>query len=104
MAASSSLCNLVDALDARLQDEAQWNRFFEYHTMLSCMGIVSVGHDIFPEIDKQMTEYLTPHILSAEWLEMAQCLYFIADQMDTPNNQNEVMKSNTSIQSHLSIT
>lgn len=103
LAASSSLCNLVDALDARLQDETQWNRFFEYHTMSSCMGIVSVGHDIFPEIDKQMTEYLTPHILSAERLEMAQCLYFVADQMDTPNNQDEVMKSNTSIRSHLSI-
>jgi hypothetical protein len=60
LTSSSSLCDLVDALDARLQDEAQWNRFFEYKTMLFCMGIVSVGHDLFPEIDKQMSEYLTP--------------------------------------------
>ncbi|RHZ87422.1 hypothetical protein Glove_35g32 [Diversispora epigaea] len=45
--------------------------------MSSCMGIVSVGHDLFPEIDKQMTKYLTPHILSAEQSEMAQCLYFV---------------------------
>ncbi|RHZ56323.1 hypothetical protein Glove_402g78 [Diversispora epigaea] len=60
LTASSSLCNLADVLDARLQNEAQWNHFFEYHTMSSCMGIVSVGHDLFPEIDKQMTKYLTP--------------------------------------------
>src|SRR2546423_53934 len=60
LTSSSSLCDVVDALDARLQDEAQWNQFFEYKTMSSYMGIVSVGHDLFPEIDKQMSEYLTP--------------------------------------------
>ncbi|CAG8663204.1 5743_t:CDS:10, partial [Ambispora gerdemannii] len=76
LTASSSLCDLVDALDARLQDEAQWNQFFEYQTMSSCMEIVSVNHDFFSEIDKKMSKYLTLHILSAERLEMSQCLYF----------------------------
>jgi hypothetical protein len=77
LTATSSLCNLAEVLDARLQNEAQWNRFFEYQTMSSCMGIVSVGHDLFLEIDKQIVKYLTPHILSAEQSEMAQCLYFV---------------------------
>ena len=56
------------------------------------MRIVSVGHELFPEIDKQMAEYLTSHILSVERSEMAQCLYFVADQMNTANNYNEVNK------------
>ncbi len=46
------------------------------------MGITSVGNDLFPEIDKVMSNYLTPHILSAEYLEMAQCLYFIANKVE----------------------
>ena len=29
-----------------------------------------------------MSEYLTPHILSAERTEMAQCLYFTADKAE----------------------
>ncbi|CAG8555213.1 5369_t:CDS:2 [Ambispora gerdemannii] len=86
---SSSLCDLVDVLDARLQDETQWNQFFEYQTMLSCMGIVSVDHDLFPEIDKKMSKYLIPHILSAECLEMSQCLYFVTSQIDIVNNNDE---------------
>ncbi|CAG8668959.1 2853_t:CDS:2, partial [Ambispora gerdemannii] len=85
LAANSTLCDLADALDARLEDEAKWNQFFEYRTMSSCMGITSVGRDLFPAIDKVMSEYLTPHILSAERLEMAQCLYFIANKMDNHN-------------------
>ncbi|CAG8685695.1 8499_t:CDS:2 [Ambispora gerdemannii] len=89
LTASSSLCDLVDALDARLQNEAQWNQFFEYQTMSSCMGIVSVDHDLFPEIDKKMSKYFTSHILSAERLEMSQCLYFVASQIDIANNNDE---------------
>ena len=55
------------------------------------MGITSVSHDLFPEIDKQMTQYLTPHILSAEHLEMSQCLFFIASQVQLDiNNTDEV--------------
>ena len=103
LTSSSSLCGLVDALDARLQDEAQWNRFFEYKTMSSCMGIVSVGHDLFPEIDKQMSEYLTPHILSTERLEMAQCLYFVASQIDIANNNDEVNQTKYKIFEIISI-
>jgi len=29
-----------------------------------------------------MSNYLTPHILSAERLEIAQCLYFIASKVE----------------------
>ncbi|RHZ65114.1 hypothetical protein Glove_319g97 [Diversispora epigaea] len=57
--------------------------------MSSCMGIVSVGHDLFPEIDKQMTKYLTPHILSAEQSEMAQCLYFVVSQINLTNDNED---------------
>ena len=56
--------------------------FFEYHTLSNCIGIISVSHEVFPEIDKVMSEYLTPHILSAERTEMAQCLYFTADKAE----------------------
>ena len=62
-----------------------------YQTLSNCMGITSVGHDLFPEIDKQMTQYLTPHILSAEHLEMSQCLFFIASQVQLDiDNTDEV--------------
>ena len=81
LSASGSLCDLASALDARLEVEAEWNHFFEYCTLSTCMGITSVGYDLFPEVDKQITQYLTPHILSTEHLEMAQCLYFIANQI-----------------------
>ena len=46
------------------------------------MGITSVSNDLFPEIDKVMSKYLTPHILSAERLEIAQCLYFTASKVE----------------------
>ena len=91
LAANSTLCDLADVLDSRLQAEAERTRFFEYQTLSNCMGITSVGHDLFPEIDKQMTQYLTPHILSAEHLEMSQCLFFIASQVQLDiNNTDEV--------------
>ena len=92
LTANSTLCDLVSALDSRLQAEAEWNRFFEYRTLSSCMRITSVGHDLFPDVDKQMTQYLTPHILSAEHSEMTQCLYFIATQvqLDAVNTYDEV--------------
>ena len=79
--ANGGLCDFANALDAKLEVEAEWNYFFEYCTLSSCMRITSVGHDLFPEVDKQITQYLTPHILSTEHLEMAQCLYFIANQI-----------------------
>jgi len=82
LAACSTLCDLESVLDARLKNEAQWNRFFEYRTLSNCIGITSVSHEVFPEIDKVMSEYLTPHILSAERTEMAQCLYFTADKAE----------------------
>ena len=47
------------------------------------MGIKSIGNDLFPNIDKLMSEYLTPYILSAKRLEMAQCLYFIANKIES---------------------
>ena len=76
------MCDLESVLDARLKNEAQWNHFFEYRTLSNCIGITSVSHEVFPEIDKVMSEYLTPHILSAERTEMAQCLYFTADKAE----------------------
>jgi hypothetical protein len=84
LSANSTLCGLADALDARFEHEAQWNRFFEYRTLSTCVGITMVSQDLFPEVDKIMTEYLTPQILSAERMEMAQCLYFVPSQVE-PN-------------------
>ena len=46
------------------------------------MGIMSVSCDIFPKIDKMMEKYLTPHILSAERQEIAQCLFFTASKVE----------------------
>jgi hypothetical protein len=63
---NGTLCNLASILNDRLESEVKWNRFFEYHTISTCMGIASVGYDLFPEVDKLMFEYLTPHILSTE--------------------------------------
>lgn len=79
---NSTLCDLISVLNTRLENEVQWNRFFEYRTLSSCMGITSVSNDLFPEIDKVMSKYLTPHILSAERLEIAQCLYFTASKVE----------------------
>ncbi|CAG8641550.1 4293_t:CDS:2, partial [Racocetra fulgida] len=75
---TSSLCDLVKTLDSRLEKEAEWNRFFQYQILSLCIGIAPVGSEIFPAIDQTMLEYLTPHILSVEHVEMAQCLYFNA--------------------------
>ncbi|CAB5369717.1 unnamed protein product [Rhizophagus irregularis] len=47
------------------------------------MGIASVGHDLFPKVNKLLSEYLTPHILSAVRSEIAQCLYFIASKVES---------------------
>ena len=33
LASNSTLCNLANVLDARLENEVKWNRFFEYHTL-----------------------------------------------------------------------
>jgi hypothetical protein len=77
------LCDLINTLDARLESEVKWNRFFEYQTLSTCVGITSVSCDLFPEIDKVMSKYLTPHILSAERQEMAQCLFFTASKMES---------------------
>ena len=82
LTSNGTLCNLASALDARLESEVKWNRFFEYHTLSTCMGIASVGHDLFPKVDKLMSEYLTPHILSTERSEIAQSLYFIASKVE----------------------
>ena len=46
------------------------------------MGITSVSYDLFSEIDKLMSNYLTSHILSAERLEIAQYLYFIVSKVE----------------------
>ena len=83
LSSSNTLCDLANVLDTRLEREVQWNRFFEYHTLSNCMGITSVSHDLFPEVDKLMSNYLTPHILSAERLEIAQCLYFIVSKIES---------------------
>jgi hypothetical protein len=85
LAANSTLCNLANTLDERLRNEAQWNRFFEYRTLSTCVGITLAGHDLFPEVDKLMSQYLTPHILSIERMEMAQCLYFTANEVQLNN-------------------
>jgi hypothetical protein len=81
--ASSTLCDLAIILDARLESEVKWNRFFEYRTLSNCMGITSVSCDLFPEVDKMMARYLTPHILSAERQEMAQCLFFTVSKVES---------------------
>ncbi|CAG8635410.1 2863_t:CDS:2, partial [Dentiscutata heterogama] len=75
---NSSLCDLVKTLDERLEKEAEWNHFFKYQTLTNCIGIISVGSEMFSVISHVMMEYLTPHILSVEYVEMAQCLYFNA--------------------------
>ncbi|CAG8740930.1 628_t:CDS:1, partial [Dentiscutata heterogama] len=62
----------------RLEKETEWNRFFKYQTLTNCIGITSVGSEMFPVISHVMMEYLTPHILSVEYVEIAQCLYFNA--------------------------
>ena len=56
--------------------------FFKYRTLSNCIEITSVSYEVFPEINKVMSKYLTPHILSAERTEMAQCLYFTADKAE----------------------
>ena len=63
------------------------NPFFEYRTLSTCVGITSVGHELFSEVDKLMSTYLTPHILSAEHMEMAQCLYFNASKAESDNTE-----------------
>ncbi|CAG8823417.1 36919_t:CDS:2, partial [Gigaspora margarita] len=52
------------------------SKIFTAKTLSSCIGIVSVGSEIFPAIDQKILEFLTLHILSVEHVEMAQCLYF----------------------------
>ncbi|RHZ86139.1 hypothetical protein Glove_54g116 [Diversispora epigaea] len=48
----------------------------------------NIGNDLFPKIDKVMSKYLTPHILSAEHLEMAQCLYFTTSKVEYDINED----------------
>ena len=46
------------------------------------MGITSISQEVFLKVDKAISKFLSPHILSAERTEMAQCLYFIADKAE----------------------
>ena len=84
MSANGTLCNLADALDAQFEHKVQWNHFFEYHTLSTCIGITTISQDLFSEVDKIMNKYLTPQILSAERIKMAQCLYFVPSKVE-PN-------------------
>ncbi|CAG8512127.1 3805_t:CDS:2, partial [Racocetra persica] len=79
---NSGLCDLVKTLDSQLEKEAEWNCFFEYQTLLSCVGIASVSSEILPAVDHILLEYLTPQIRSIERIEIAQCLYFDATLVD----------------------
>ncbi|CAG8791415.1 23684_t:CDS:2, partial [Dentiscutata erythropus] len=69
-------------LDSQLEKEAEWNHFFEYQTLSSCMGIASVSSEILPAVNHILLEYLTPQILSIECTKMVQCLYFDAVLVD----------------------
>ena len=40
-----------------------------------------ISQDLFSKVDKIMNKYLTPQILSAERMEMAQCLYFVLSKV-----------------------
>ncbi|CAG8778506.1 20152_t:CDS:2, partial [Racocetra persica] len=71
-----SLCELLKTLDSRLEKEAKWNRFFEYKTLSSCVGIASIGSEVLSAVDHILSEYLTSQILSIERIEIAQYLYF----------------------------
>jgi len=82
LSANGTLCDLANVLDARFEHEVQQNRFFEYRTLSTCVGITTVSRDMFPEVDKIMSKYLTPQILSAERTEMAQCLFFMPDKVE----------------------
>ncbi|CAG8759431.1 36422_t:CDS:2, partial [Racocetra persica] len=79
---NSGLCDLVKTLDSQLEKEAEWNHFFEYQTLSSCIGIASVSSEILPAVDYILLEYLTLQILSIERIEMAQYLYFDAILVD----------------------
>ncbi|CAG8559815.1 1963_t:CDS:2, partial [Racocetra persica] len=92
---NGSLCDLLNILDSRLEKEAEWNRFFEYQTLSSCVGISSVGNEIFPTVDQILSEYLTPHILSVERIEMAQCLYFNANVVFSNKGSSQAQQSQT---------
>jgi len=82
LSVNGTLCDLADVLDARFEHEVQWNHFFEYRTLSTCMGITPISQDLFSKVDKIMSEYLTPQILSAERIEMAQCLYFVPNKVE----------------------
>ncbi|RHZ58027.1 hypothetical protein Glove_379g13 [Diversispora epigaea] len=77
----------VESLNNIIKHELKANSILcdlaDYRTLSTCMGITSVDNDLFPQIDKIMFKYLTPHILSAEHLEMAQCLYFTANKIES---------------------
>ncbi|CAG8458205.1 16173_t:CDS:2 [Gigaspora margarita] len=80
------------------QKEAEWNRFFGYQTLSSYVGIIPVSSEIFPTIDHILLEYLTPHILSIERIEIAQYLYFDAILADLSmvelDDDNEINQAN----------
>ncbi|CAG8623240.1 6091_t:CDS:2, partial [Cetraspora pellucida] len=78
---------------SQLEKEAEWNHFFEYQTLSTCISITSIGSEIFPTIDQKISKYLTPHILSAECIEMAQYLYYnaILVNLAAISSNNEVM-------------
>ncbi|CAG8676319.1 23012_t:CDS:2, partial [Racocetra persica] len=72
-----------------------------YQTLTSYVGIASVGSEIFPTIDHILSEYLTLQILSAECIEIAQCLYFnaiLVDQtmigLDSDNDNIDIVFAN----------
>ncbi|CAG8566371.1 10533_t:CDS:2, partial [Cetraspora pellucida] len=72
---TNTLCKNA-TLDSQLGKETEWNHFFKYQTLLSCVEIASVSSKILSAINHILLEYLTSQILSIEYIEMAQCLYF----------------------------
>lgn len=46
------LYNLTNISDTRLEHETEYNYFFEYKILASCIKIMLISHDLFSKINK----------------------------------------------------
>ncbi|CAG8746628.1 13364_t:CDS:2, partial [Cetraspora pellucida] len=79
---NSTLCELADRLDERLRDEVQWNQFHDYRQAVMMNTIPIARQDLFPKIINVIDEYLTEPISNAIKMEMSQCLFVSANEIE----------------------
>ncbi|CAG8643415.1 16603_t:CDS:2, partial [Dentiscutata heterogama] len=78
---SSTLLHLIDAIQNRLDEEARYARISEQKNMNPSIGLSHIASQYFSGIDSLLKEYLTPHILSLQCIQLSESFLYDATEI-----------------------